>query len=83
MSNNVKKFGKGRYPSKFSFTYQDFSEATGLTLGAIKKHAQRGNFDPKDLISILEFISKQIEKKKVLEEATQYPVEMPKVFTKK
>jgi len=51
-----KGFGKGKSAKRFSFTYEDISRAIGCTPEAVKKHAQRKNFDPTDLISVLEFI---------------------------
>lgn len=51
-----KGFGKGRSPTRFSFTYADLAEVIGCSPAAARKHAQRGNFDPRSLVSILEFV---------------------------
>jgi len=55
-------FGEGRSPTKFSFTYEDLAEAAGCSIAAARKHAQRGNFDPNDLLSVLEFIQIRLTK---------------------
>ena len=57
-----KGFGEGKSPKKFSFTYSDLAEAAGLSVEAARKHAQRGNFDPNDLLSVLEFIQIRLSK---------------------
>lgn len=57
-----KGFGKGRSPTRFSFTYEDFAQAMGCSIEAARKHAQRGNFNPKDLMSVLEFIQTKLTK---------------------
>ena len=62
MSIRKKGFGQGRSPTKFSFTYEDVADAAGLSIEAARKHAQRGNFDPNDLVSILEFIQIRLKK---------------------
>ena len=54
-------FGKGRSPTKFSFTYEDYAGIFGCSAAAVRKHAQRGNFDPNDLVSILEFIQRRLK----------------------
>lgn len=54
-------FGKGRSPRKFSYTYEDLASVFGLTVEAARKHAQRGNYDPEDLISILEFLNRRLQ----------------------
>ncbi len=61
MADPKRQFGKGRSPSKFSFTYEDFASVLGCSTAAVRKHAQRGNFDPNDLISILEFIQHRLK----------------------
>ena len=64
MPGKIKRgFGQGRSPTKFSFTYEDVAEAAGCSIQAARKHAQRGNFDPNDLVSILEFIQHRLSKK--------------------
>lgn len=82
-----KGFGKGRGPSKFSFTYEDYSVLSGLSIEAVRKHAQRGNFDPKDLISVLEFVQRQIQdppqKKLVESQDYSYPRAIPRIYRKK
>lgn len=54
------EFGKGKSAKRFSFTYNNLAEAIGMSVGAVKKHAQRGNFNPQDLLSVLEFINKKL-----------------------
>ncbi len=49
-------FGKGRSPTKFSYTYEDISKLVGCSPAAARKHAQRGHFNPNDLLSVLEFV---------------------------
>lgn len=61
-SKQKRVFGAGRSPTKFSFTYEDYAEILGCSVQAARKHAQRGNFDPKDLVSVLEFISRRLKK---------------------
>jgi hypothetical protein len=61
-TSGKKGFGKGKSPKKFSFTYGDLAEAAGLSVEAARKHAQRGNFDPNDLLSVLEFIQHRLSK---------------------
>ncbi len=64
MSNLLKKsrgFGKGRSPTKFSFTYEDYAEMLGCSVEAVRKHAQRGNFDPGDLVSVMEFVQNRLK----------------------
>lgn len=63
MSGSRKRgFGEGKSPKKFSFTYGDLAEAAGCSIAAARKHAQRGNFDPNDLLSVLEFIQIRLRK---------------------
>jgi len=57
-------FGKGRSPTRFSFTYEDFADLLGCSVEAARKHAQRGNYDPHDLISILEFVNERLQRGK-------------------
>jgi uncharacterized protein YjcR len=57
-----KRFGKGRSPTRFSFTYEDIADAYGCSVAAVRKHAQRGKFDPSDLVSVLEFIQHRLRK---------------------
>jgi hypothetical protein len=61
-------FGKGKSPRKFSFTYEDYARIIGCSPEAARKHAQRGHFDPKDLVSVLEFVKDRLEKKEINEE---------------
>lgn len=63
MSGDKKGFGKGRSPKKFSFTYEDYAGLLGLSTEAVRKHAQRGNFDPHDLVSVLEFVHGQLKRR--------------------
>lgn len=62
MAATKKAFGKGRSPTRFSFTYEDFAQAMGCSIEAARKHAQRGNYNPKDLMSILEFVQAKLSK---------------------
>jgi hypothetical protein len=63
MSSGRKRgFGEGRSPTRFSFTYEDFAKAMRCSIEAARKHAQRGNFDPKNLMSVLEFIQVKLTK---------------------
>jgi hypothetical protein len=62
------KFGGGRYPAKFTYGYGDVAEAIGCSIQAARKHAQRGSFDPRNLISVLEFIQNRLDKNKDLHE---------------
>lgn len=62
MASPKKAFGKGRSPTRFSFTYEDFAQAMGCSIEAARKHAQRGNYNPKDLMSILEFVQTKLSK---------------------
>jgi hypothetical protein len=61
MVRSKKRFGQGRSPSRFSYTYEDFASVLGCSTAAIRKHAQRGNFDPNDLVSVLEFIQLRLK----------------------
>jgi len=54
-------FGKGRSPTKFSFTYEDYADMLGCSVEAVRKHAQRGNFDPGDLVSVMEFVQGRLK----------------------
>lgn len=62
MTAKKKGFGQGRSPTRFSFTYEDFAQAMGCSIEAARKHAQRGNYNPKDLMSVLEFIQTKLSK---------------------
>ena len=69
-----KGFGEGKSPARFSFTYSDLAQALGCSTEAARKHAQRGNFDPHSLLSVLEFIQVKLSKdgptlKKLVEDA--------------
>ena len=64
MASDFKKsrgFGKGKSPKKFSFTYEDYAGMLGCSVEAVRKHAQRGNFDPGDLVSVLEFVNGRLK----------------------
>lgn len=63
-----KGFGKGRSPTKFSFTYEDYASLVGCSPEAVRKHAQRGNFDPSDLLSVLEFVRDRLQGDSLTEE---------------
>lgn len=56
-----KGYGKGRSPTRFSYTYENIAEILGCSVQAARKHAQRGNFDPKNLLSVLEFIKTRLQ----------------------
>lgn len=60
--------GKGRAPTRFSFTYEDYAEILGCSIEAARKHAQRGNFDPSDLLSVLEFVRDRLSKDELNED---------------
>ena len=62
MAAKKKAFGQGRSPTRFSFTYEDVAEVAGCSIEAARKHAQRGNYDPNNLLSILEFIQVRLSK---------------------
>ena len=61
MTKNSKRFGQGRSATKFSYTYEDISKLANMTPGAVQKHVQRGNLDPKNLVSVLEFIKSRLQ----------------------
>jgi hypothetical protein len=61
-------FGKGKSRKKFSFTYEDYSQIIGCSVEAARKHAQRGHFDPSDLVSVLEFIKDRLTISNKIEE---------------
>jgi hypothetical protein len=60
--------GKGKSPKKFTFTFSSYAEVLGLSEEAVRKHSQRGNFDPGDLLSVLEFIGKKLKPENKLTE---------------
>lgn len=62
MASTKKAFGKGRSPTRFSYTYEDVAQAMGCSIAAARKHAQRGHFNPQDLMSVLEFIQTKLTK---------------------
>lgn len=62
-------YGKGRSPTKFSYTYEDVASLIGCSIQAARKHAQRGNFDPTDLLSVLEFVRDQLQGQQPLQES--------------
>ncbi len=55
-SNSPRGYGRGRSPKKFFYSYEDIAQLTGTSVQAARKHAQRGNFNPNSLLSILEFV---------------------------
>lgn len=67
----AKGFGKGRSPTKFSFTFEDYARLAGLSPAAVRKHAQRGKFNPSDLVSVLEFVRDRLTPGEPLEESTE------------
>ena len=63
MTSHLKKsrgFGNGRSPTKFSFTYEDYADMLGCSVESVRKHAQRRNFDPGDLVSVMEFVNDRL-----------------------
>ena len=70
-------FGKGRSPKKFSFTFEDYARLSGLSSAAVRKHAQRGRFDPSDLVSVLEFVRDRLAPVDVIEEQTESTAQAP------
>ena len=56
-------FGKGKSFKKFSYTYESLSKLSGLSVAALRKRVQRGDFDPNNLISVLEFINNRLQPK--------------------
>jgi hypothetical protein len=80
-----KGFGRGRSLTRFSFTYEDLSQITNLSLESLRKRAQRGTFNPRNLISVLEFINKRQKKLGKLEETVsdlKYPIKINKLTKK-
>jgi len=57
----VGQYGKGRSPTKFSYGYKDLAKLINCSVGAAKKHAQRGSFNPHYLMSVLAFIQTKLE----------------------
>ena len=47
---------------KFAFTYQDISDLTGISLGNLRIMAHRGQFDPSNLQSLVDFVVKRQKK---------------------
>lgn len=64
-------YGKGRSPTRFHFTYESLSEVSGLSVAAVRKHAQRGSFNPKDLLSVLEFVNHRLQRLDLTEDKNQ------------
>jgi hypothetical protein len=62
-------YGKGRSPSRFSYSYEDLSKLLGCSVAAVRKHAQRGNFDPNSLPSVLEFVKDRLQRTAIVEMA--------------
>jgi hypothetical protein len=62
-------YGKGRSPSRFSYSYEDLSKLLGCSIAAVRKHAQRGNFDPNSLPSVLEFVKDRLQRTAIVEMA--------------
>ena len=48
-----------RGPKRFIFTYADFASFFGMTEGAVSKAVSRGDFDPSDLGSIVDFYQRR------------------------
>lgn len=67
-TRKVRGFGKGRSPTKFYYRYEDIAALAGTSVAAARKHAQRGNFDPNSLPSILEFVKDRLAKDRRLED---------------
>lgn len=51
-----KKKQKVRGPEKFLYTFKTISEITGIRLTTLYTKASRGEFDPKNLVSLSKFI---------------------------
>jgi hypothetical protein len=62
-------YGKGKSAKRFSYSYEDLSKLLGCSVAAVRKHAQRGNFDPNSLPSVLEFVRDRLQRPALLEMA--------------
>ena len=49
--------GDGRHPTKFTYTYNDIAELTGLSLQTVRIYASRRKLDPYDLRSVITFVN--------------------------
>jgi hypothetical protein len=68
MAGGSRGFGRGKSPKKFSFTYEDYARIMGCSQEAARKHAQRGHYDPADLLSVLEFIKDRLSGDSLVED---------------
>jgi hypothetical protein len=59
-----KGFGKGKSAKKFSFTYEDLARVMGCSVQAVRKRVQREDFDPYDLVSVLEYVRDGLKRDK-------------------
>ena len=66
-----KGFGKGRSATKFHYGYEQIAELANCSKGSVQKHAQRGHFDPADLLSVLRFIGERLQPTKGQDEEDQ------------
>lgn len=56
---DIQNWGRGkRGPQKYSYTYQDISRLTGLSISYLKKLNSKSEFNINDLESILDLILK-------------------------
>lgn len=46
-------------PKKFTFTFEDISRITGLSVGNLRVMVSRKLFNPKDLQSVVHFVASQ------------------------
>ena len=52
-----KRWTGGRIPNRFSFTYEDISSLTRLSVGTIRQYVNQKKLDPKDLGSLVHFVA--------------------------
>jgi len=52
-----KRFGDGPKPFRHAYDYDDIAEASGLTKGAIRRAVRDDRLDPRNLLSVLEFVN--------------------------
>lgn len=54
-----KLHGTGKKPHKFTYTYNDISLLTGLSINTIRQYASKGKLKPHTLREVILFISRQ------------------------
>ena len=64
MDANI-RWTKGRGATKFSFTYEDLAQITGLNINTLRQYAWNKRFDPKNLSSVVLFLAPYLLKDKV------------------